>query len=395
VGLLDGYKVLDCATLFAGPMAATLMGDHGADVIKVEHPRGDDGRRWGRSKNGVSLWWKVISRNKRTIAVDLNNPDGQRVLKELAKNADVLVENYRPGRMEKWGLGWDVLHALNPRLVMVRVTGFGQEGPYSSYPGFGTLAETMSGFAHITGEPNGPPTLPPFGLADGIAGISAAFTAVSALLRREKTGTGEMIDVALYEPLMWILGTQIVDFDQLGEIQQRSGNQSTRTSPRNTYRTKDGKWVALSASADSIAMRVFRTIGRDDWAEDPEMAHNPGRIKRRDEIDAAVNAWTSRRTQAEVLETFRDAEIAVAPIYDAQQVSGDVHFRRRGSITTVQDADLGPLTMQGVFPRVPSSPARIRFTPPNKVGAHTDEVLREAGFSESDIAGFRNGGAIA
>ena len=395
MGLLDGVRVLDCATLFAGPMAAVLMGDHGAEVIKVEHPRGDDMRRWGLQKDGVSLGWKLVSRNKKTIAIDFNNPDGQATLKALVATADVLVENYRPGRMEKWGLGWDDLRAINPRLIMVRVTGFGQEGPYSSYAGFGTLAESMSGFAHMTGEKDGPPTLPPFGLADGIAGISGAFAAAASLFKRASTGHGELIDVALYEPLMFILGTQILENDQLGITQNRGGNQSPRVSPRNTYRTKDDKWIALSASADSIARRVFTTVGRPDMAADPGLATNPQRVKRRDEIDEIITAWTTQRTQAECLEAFREADAAVAPIYDAGAIIADPHFRHRGSVTTVKDADLGDLTMQGVFPRVVTDPATIRSTPSNAVGADTDAVLRAAGFDEQKIAALRAEGAIA
>ncbi len=389
MGLFDGHKVIDMATLFAGPMAATLLGDHGADVIKVEHPRGDDVRRWGGQKDGKSLWWKVISRNKRCIAIDLNTAAGQQAIRDLAVEADVLVENYRPGRMEAWGLGWEELHKLNPRLIMLRMTGFGQKGPYSSFAGFGTLAEAMSGFADITGQPDGPPTLPPFGLADGIAGISAAFAVAGALVKRAKTGKGEMIDVALYEPLMWILGSSLVEFDQLGQIQKRAGNQSGRSSPRNTYPTKDAKWIALSASADSIARRVFGAIGRPDLAENPDYATNRERIRHRDEIDQLITDWTMEHTQDEALKVFRDADAAVAPIYDVSQVAKDPHFRERGSVVTVDDPELGPFTMQGVFPRVPGDPATIRWTPSEAVGSHTDEVLGEIGYDAAKIAALR------
>lgn len=394
MGLFSGYRVVDVATLFAGPLAATLLGDHGADVVKVEHPRGDDVRRWGGQKDGKSLWWKVISRNKRCAAIDLNQLGGQQALRDLAAGADVLVENFRPGRMEAWGLGWEALHRLNPRLVMLRMTGFGQEGPYSGFAGFGTLAEAMSGFADITGQPDGPPTLPPFGLADGIAGITGAFAAAGALLKRERTGKGELIDVALYEPLMWILGSSLVEFDQLGIIQKRSGNQSARSSPRNTYPTRDGKWIALSASADSIARRVLTAIGRADLAASPDYATNRERIRRRDEIDALVAQWTASRDQVEALEVLRAADAAVAPIYDVSQVASDPHFRARGSVTTVADEDFGPLTMQGVFPRVVGDPAAIRSTPPDAIGAQTDDVLRELGYDADRLAALRREGVI-
>jgi len=395
LGLLDGVKVIDAAMLFAGPLVATLMGDHGADVIKVEHPRGDDVRRWGGSKNGASLFWKILSRNKRVIAVDLNQPKGQDVLRRLASTADVLIENFRPGRMEKWGLGWETLHALNPRLVMVRTTGFGQEGPYKGYAGFGTLAESMSGFAHVTGEPSGPPTLPPFGLADGIAGIAGAFAAVSALYKRNHTGKGELIDLALYEPLMFILGAHLIEYDQLGTIQQRTGNQSARNSPRNIYPTKEGKWIALSASADSIAKRVFDAIGRSDMVGDPRFATPQARIAHRDEVDRIVGEWSRRHTQAEAMEALRASDAAVAPIYDARDILSDPHFIGRGSVTTLDDPDLGKIRMQGVFPRVPGDPATIRRTPPERIGADTDAVLCEAGYTSDDVAALRAAKAIA
>lgn len=394
MGLFDGVRVIDLATLFAGPMAATLLADHGADVIKVEHPRGDDVRRWGGQKDGISLWWKVISRNKRCIAVNLGTPEGQEAIRELAKGADIVVENFRPGRMEAWNLGWEQLHALNPRLIMLRTTGFGQEGPYSGFAGFGTLAEAMSGFADITGLADGPPTLPPFGLADGIAGIAGAFALAGALFKRERTGVGEMVDVALYEPLMWILGSWLIEYDQLGKVQKRHGNQSDRSSPRNTYPTRDNKWIALSASANSIARRVFAAVGRPELAEDPDYATNRERIRHRDEIDDLIRAWTQQVDQVEALRALREADAAVAPIYDVTQVATDPHFVARGSVVTVDDPDLGPIRMQGVFPRIPGAPATIRWTGPDAIGAETDAVLGELGYDAEQLARMRKDGVI-
>jgi crotonobetainyl-CoA:carnitine CoA-transferase CaiB-like acyl-CoA transferase len=231
--------------------------------------------------------------------------------------------------------------------------------------------------------------LPPFGLADGIAGIAAAFAVAGALLKRAKTGKGEVVDVALYEPLMWILGSALIEFDQLGQIQKRSGNQSGRSSPRNTYPTKDGKWIALSASADSIARRVFAAVGRPDLAENPDYATNRERIRHRDEIDALIAAWTMEHTQDQALRAFREAEAAVAPIYDVSQVANDPHFRERGSVVTVDDPELGPLTMQGVFPHIPGDPATIRWTASEAIGSHTDEVLREIGYDAGRLAALR------
>ena len=239
---LDGLRVLDVSTLFAGPLAATFLGDFGADVIKVEHPtRPDAARGHGPSKEGVNLWWKTLGRNKRTVTIDLGRPEGAELLLALAADADVLIENFRPGTLERWGLGPDALHAVNPRLVIARVTGFGQFGPYSSRPGFGTLAEAMSGFAAITGEPDGPPTLPPFGLADGITALSAAYAVMVALRAAERDGRGQVVDLAIIEPILTLLGGQITAYDQLGAVQPRTGNRSVNNAPRNTYQTADGR----------------------------------------------------------------------------------------------------------------------------------------------------------
>jgi crotonobetainyl-CoA:carnitine CoA-transferase CaiB-like acyl-CoA transferase len=394
MALFDGIRVVDLSTLFAGPFVATLLGDHGADVVKIEHPRGDDARRWGESKDGVPLWWKVISRNKRLIALDLHAPEGQDIVKALIARADVVVENFRPGRLESWGLGWHTLHALNPRLIMVQMTGFGQEGPYSGYPGFGTLAEAMSGFAAVTGHADGPPTLPSFGLADGIAGIAGAFAVAGSLYKREHTGHGELIDVALYEPLMWIVGAHLVEYDQLQKVQQRNGNQSPRTSPRNTYKTKDNRWIALSASAESIAGRVFAAIGQPELVNDPRFRTNRDRVRHRDEVDGLIAAWAQTLTQEEALQALRAADAAVAPVYDASQAHADVHFRARGSVATYPDDDLGAITMQGVFPRLLNNPASVRWTGHTPVGAATDDVLSELGFSTQTIEEWRQKGVI-
>ena len=235
---LQGLKVLDVATLFAGPLAATMLGDHGADVIKIEHPRGDPSRTHGAQRDGVGLWWKMLGRNKQAITLNLSSPEGQEVFRTLAADADVVIENFRPGTLERWGIGPEVLHEANPGLVLARVTGFGQFGPYSSRPGFGTLAEAMSGFAAITGEPDGPPTLPPFGLADGVAALTTSFGIMTALRAREQTGRGQVLDMAIIEPLLTVLGPQLIAYDQLGELQPRHGNRSSNNAPRNTYRVR-------------------------------------------------------------------------------------------------------------------------------------------------------------
>jgi crotonobetainyl-CoA:carnitine CoA-transferase CaiB-like acyl-CoA transferase len=375
---LTGLKVVDCATLFAGPMIATLMGDFGADVIKIEHPSGDPLRNMGAKKDGRGLWWKTTGRNKRCIALDLKTAAGAATFKALVSDADVLIENFRTGTLEGWGLGWDTLSAINPRLVMVRVTGFGQTGPYRRRAGFGTLAEAMSGFAHITGQPDGPPTLPPFGLADGIAAYFGCFAAMFAIYERDVRGSGkgQFIDLAIYEPIFALLGPQPIIFDQLGIVQNRTGNRSVNNAPRNAYMTRDRRWVALSAAAPSIVRRVLELTGGKEAAEDPRFQTNASRVRHVEEIDAIVGDWIARHDLAEVVETFEKTEAAIAPVYDIEQIFHDPQFLARESITTVPDDDLGPVRMQNVFPRLSRTPGAIRFA-----GAHIDqhraEILRE------------------
>ena len=283
-GPLAGVRVIDAATLFAGPLAATFLGDFGAEVVKVEHPaKPDAARTHGPSKDGVGLWWKTLGRNKRTITINLSRPEGADLLLRLATRSDVLIENFRPGTLERWGIGPAELHAANPRLVIARVTAFGQFGPMARQPGFGSIAEAMSGFAAITGEPDGPPTLPPFGLADGIAALATSFAVTAALRTAEATGRGQVVDVAIIEPIMMMLGAQITTFDQLGTVQQRLGNRSVNNAPRNVYRTGDGDWVAVSTSSQSIAERVMRLVGRPDVIDEPWFAtgHRQGAARRR------------------------------------------------------------------------------------------------------------------
>lgn len=276
-GPLHGVTVLDCATLFAGPLAATILGDYGADVVKVEHPvRPDPSRTHGPSKDGEGLWWKMLGRNKHTVTLDLSRSAGAALLLRLAAQADVLIENFRPGTLEKWGLGPADLHRANPRLVVARVTGFGQYGPYARRPGFGTLAESMSGFAALTGEPGGPPTLPPFGLADGVAALVAASAVQTALYHRDvHGGPGQVVDLAIIEPLLTLLGPQPTAYDQLGTVPPRTGNRSVNNAPRNIYPTRDGSWVAVSTSAQSVAERVMKLVGHPEVTDEPWFAGVP------------------------------------------------------------------------------------------------------------------------
>ena len=378
---LGDVKVLEAATLFAAPIAGMLLGDFGAEVIKIEHPtRPDPARGHGPAKDGEGLWFKSLARNKRLITLDLSKPGGRDVFLRLADDADVVLENFRPGTLERWGAGPDELWAVNPRLVIARVTGFGQTRPVRRpRPGFGTLAEAMSGFAALNGEPGSPPLLPPLALADGVTGLATAFSVLTALHARERTGRGQIVDASLIEPLMTLLGPQIAAWDLLGELQPRTGNLSSHNAPRNVYATADGGWVAVSSSATSIAERVLRLVGRDDLAEQPWFATGAGRVAHVDEIDAAVAAWIGERTRDEVLAAFESADAAAAPVYDASDIVADPHFLATGTIASVEDEQ--PRNGQDAGHGQRGSPTR-RAGSSSTGGAHgadTDAVLGELG----------------
>ena len=391
---LSGLRVLDLATLFAGPLAATMLGDFGAEVIKVEHPtKPDPSRGHGPSKDGIGLWWKLLGRNKRAITLDLSKPGGRDTLLRLAATADVIIENFRPGTLEKWDLGWAELSAANPKLVLARVTAFGQFGPYAHRPGFGTLAEAMSGFAAITGEPDAPPTLPPFGLADSIAGLATAYAVMTALAARDRTGEGQVVDMAIIEPILTALGPQPLWYDQLGHVQPRTGNRSQNNAPRNTYRTADGSWVAVSTSAQSIAERVMRLVGRPELIDEPWFATGADRARHADILDSAVGDWIAQRTRTEVLAAFEKAEAAVAPIQDVRDVMTDPQYQALDTITTVDDPELGPLRMQNVLFRLSATPGAIRW-PGRPHGADTETVLTELGLTDTELTTLRQAGAL-
>jgi crotonobetainyl-CoA:carnitine CoA-transferase CaiB-like acyl-CoA transferase len=387
---LEGVRVLDLATLFAGPMAAMLLGDYGAEVIKVEHPAKPDPSR-GHGPGG--LWWKMLGRNKRTITLNLSTVEGQDLLLELVRNADVVIENFRPGTLERWNLPYERLREANPGLVLARVTGFGQFGPYSGRPGFGTLAEAMSGFAAMTGEPDGPPTLPPFGLADGICALAAAYAVMTALRAREATGEGQAVDLSIIEPILTVLGAQPTIYDQLGIVPPRTGNRSVNNAPRNTYRCADGSWVAVSTSAQNIAERVMRLVGRPEVIDEPWFGTGAGRVEHADELDAAVAEWVAAHTREEVLTAFAEAQAAVAPIYDVRDIMADPQLAALDAITTVPDPELGPLRMQNVLFRLTGTPGEIRWTG-RPHGADTDEILGGLGLPPEDLAALRDKGVI-
>jgi len=394
---LEGLKVVDAATLFAGPLAGTILGDFGADVIKVEHPaKGDPARTHGPSKDGISLWWAMLGRNKRTVTLNMGKPEGAEVAKQLLAEADVFIENFRPGTLERWGLGPEVLHSINPRLVIARVTGFGQFGPYSSRPGFGTLAESMSGFASITGWPDGPPTLPPFGLADGISALTCSQAIMTALYERDKpngSGKGQVIDLAIIEPIVTILGPQPTIYDQTGVIQGRTGNRSVNNAPRNTYKSRDDKWIAISTSAQSIAERVLTLVGHPEVLDEPWFASGAERAKHADLLDGYVGSWIGARDADDVIREFEAAQAAVAQIYTIKEVFEDPQYQALDTITTVEDPDLGPVRMQNVLYRLSETPGGINWTG-RKMGADTNEVFAELGLTEEQIAGLREAGIV-
>ena len=391
---LEGLRVLDASTILAGPLCCQILGDHGAEVLKIEHPqRGDSMRGHGPSKDGVPLWWSEISRNKRTVALDLKSASGGQIFKRLVAGADVLVENFRPGTLERWGIGPEVLHELNPGLVIARITGWGQTGPYARRAGFGTLAEAMSGFAAATGEADGPPTLPAFGLADSICGMAASSAILMALRHRDATGEGQVCDLSILEPIMTAVGPAPTIYQQLGVVEPRRGNRSSSNAPRNTYRTADGSWVAISTSAQSIADRVMRLVGHPEVIDEPWFASGHGRVQHVDELDAYVGDWIAARTRDEVIEAFTEAGAAIAGVYDARDLTEDPHIRETQMLTEVPDDDLGPVLQHNVMWRMSRTPGRIRHTG-RRLGQDTDAVLQELGYDQEEIARMREEGAV-
>ncbi len=393
---LEGMRVIDCSTVVAGPRIAMYLGDFGADVIKIEHPtRGDDTRHFGAERDGVSMYWKLVSRNKRCVTLNLSHPKGQNVARTLFATADVLIENFRPGTLERWNLAPDDLLETNPKLVVVRVTGFGQDGPYAKRPGFATLAEAMSGLASITGEPDGPPLLPPIALADEVTGMVGTWATLAALYWRDThNGRGQVIDLSLYESLAQLLGPLPLAWDQLSYLQPRMGSMLPYSTPRNAYRCADGKWVALSASAQRVAMRVFDAIGRPELKEDPRFQTMVGRLEHARELDDLIAEWMSRYPRDVAVSTFEVHDAALAPLYAVSEFMDDPHVKARGSIATVDDPDWGPVRMQGVHPRMSETPGRIAHPGPSALGAHNAEVYGELGLDAGDIDALRADGVV-
>jgi crotonobetainyl-CoA:carnitine CoA-transferase CaiB-like acyl-CoA transferase len=375
-GPLRGVRVLDLGVLLAGPLVGCYMGDLGADVVKVERPTGDPCRVTGRKVKGESLIWKFLGRNKRTIAVDFAQPEGRELVLKLVAAADIVVENFRPGTLEKWQLGWDELKQANPRIIMVRISGFGQEGPYRERAGFGTIAESMAGFTNLNGWPDGPPTLPPVPIADTTAAMSATISALAALHNRDRTGVGELIDVSLIEPLLGCMSTQVLDYSFFKEEPQRKGNRLEFASPRGAYKCNDGKWFAISGATPQSAARIFEAIGRADINTDPRLSTNSERMKRPEEVDAIISAWSQTVSREEALASLTATGAPVGPVYSMQDILDDSHFQQRQVVVTVPDPVLGSVTYPNVFAKLTNNPGAIRFGG-RPIDADREEVLSD------------------
>jgi crotonobetainyl-CoA:carnitine CoA-transferase CaiB-like acyl-CoA transferase len=358
---LEGIRVIDAATLAAGPLVATAMGEFGAEVIKVEQPgAGDPLRTWGDRKDDIGLVWKSMSRNKRCVTLDLRQAEGQEMFHQLLDVSDVVIVGNRPSALKRWGIDYESVHQRHPHVIMLHVSGFGGGGPKSDNPGFGTLAEGMSGFAHLTGQPDGPPTLPPFMLADGVAAMAATYAVMMALYHRDvHHGAGQLVDVNLIEPLARLIESSTLAYDQLGTIPGRVGNRLDASVPRNAYQTSDGKWLAMSSASHNMAARTFRAIGRPDLAENPDYIDSLSRQERAEEIDALVADWVRQRTLEEAMSVFDQAQVAAAPIYDAKQLRDDEHLRSRGTFVQIDDPDLGPMSVQAPVAVLNETPGRV------------------------------------
>ena len=390
---LEGLRVIDCSRLIAGGVLATVLADHGADVVKVENPRGGDPLRTWLGDRG-QLWWKVYARGKRSVTLNPTNPRGQDLLKRLIGDADIFIENFVPGTLEKWGLGPEVLLGLNRRLIVARVSGWGQDGPYRDRPGFGTMVEAMSGFAITTGPADGPPTLPSFPMADMVAALAGASAVLAALRHRDQvSGRGQVVDIALYEPLLSLLGPDAARHALDGTVRTRQGNRSDNASPRGTYRTRDGKWVALSASTPASATALFKNLGLARLLDDPRFANNDARVAHNDLVDAALIETIGARTLAEMQQLFEASDLTASPVYDIADIAKDPHVMARGVLLDVPDPELGAVRMVAPTPRLSDTPATVEWAGP-ALGAHNQLVYGALGLSATEIDALEREGVI-
>lgn len=394
-GPLQGVRVIEIGTLIAAPFAARLMGEFGAEVIKIESMgQGDPLRKWRKLHEGTSLWWYLQSRNKKSLSLNLKSPEGIDIVKRLAESADVLIENLRPGALEKLGLGWDVLHALNPKLTLVRISGYGQSGPYRDRPGFGAIGEAMGGIRYTTGTPGSPPARVGVSLGDSLASMHAVMGALMSLLRvKTGQGDGQVVDVSLAESVFNVMESLVPEYDMLGHVRERSGGALPGIAPSNTYPTADGAYVVIAGNSDPIFKRLMQTIGRADLAENPEFAHNDGRAAQSDLLDGAISAWSSALPIDAVLKALEQAEVPAGRIYNVADIVADPHYQARGMIL---DADLpggATVKMPGIVPKLSETPGSVNWQGP-ALGQHTDSVLGELGMSAADIAQLKHSGVV-
>ena len=387
---LQGVKVVELGQLIAGPFAGKTLGDFGAEVIKIEPPgEGDPLRTWRKLYQGTSVWWQVQSRNKQSVVLDLRNPKGQEIARRLIREADVVIENFRPGTMEGWGLGWEDLSKLNPGLIMLRISGYGQTGPYRDRPGFGVIGEAMGGLRYVTGEPGRPPVRVGVSIGDSLASLHGVIGVLLALYHRKANGgAGQYIDVALYEAVFNMMESLLPEYDAFGVIRERTGSAIPGIAPTNAYPCKDDEYVLVAGNGDSIFKRLMEAIGRSDLANDPELAHNEGRVRRVEEIDAAIAAWTAPRTIDEILQVMTKAKVPAGRIYSAKDIAEDPHYAARGVIEEIVMREGRTLKVPGVVPKLSETPGSLRTTAP-RLGEDTESVLRRLGYTASEIAAFR------
>jgi formyl-CoA transferase len=392
-GPLAGLKVLELGQLIAGPFAAKTLADFGAEVIKIEPPgSGDPLRQWRLLHNGTSVWWQVQSRNKKSVVLDLREPSDRNIVRRLADEADVLIENFKPGMMEKWGLGYDELSRTHPGLVMLRISGYGQSGPYKDRPGFGVVAEAMGGLRHLTAEPGRVPVRVGVSIGDTLASLHGVIGVLMALQERHRSGRGQVVDVALYESVFNVMESLLPEYSAFGVVREPAGSALPGIAPSNAYACADG-WVLVAGNGDSIFKRLMSAIGRDDLGQDPTLSDNVGRVKRVAEIDAAIGAWTASRSVAEVLDVLNAAQVPAGRIYTARDIADDPHYRARGMIESVTTADGLTLEVPGIVPKLSRSPGAITRRAPT-LGEDTEAVLREVGLSEDQLAALKARGIL-
>jgi formyl-CoA transferase len=395
---LEGLKVIELGQLIAGPFAGKCFAEFGAEVIKIEPPEGDPLRKWRKLHRGTSLWWYVQNRNKKSVTVDLRLPEGQEVARRILRDADVVIENFRPGTLEKWGLGYDRLAAENPGLVMLRLSGFGQTGPYRDQAGFGAIGESMGGLRYVTGFPDRPPVRPNLSIGDALASLHGVIGVLVALHHRNAnggrgSGKGQVVDVALYEAVFNMMEGALPEYDLFKEVRERTGSNLTGIVPSNTYLTRDGQHVVIGANADSIFKRLMKVIGRADLADDPSLSDNAGRAKRGDELDRVIGEWTAKRDAGEVVKILNEAQVPNGKIYSMADIARDAQYLARDMIREVRLKDGTPLKVPGVVPKLSATPGEIEWIGP-ELGEHTEAVLAAHGYSEAKIAALKERKAI-